>query len=192
MVITIIVIVAVALTGLTMINIDPVSADRMLAGVKQVNPAASSVNDQPGASVEAGSLVGSQSDPSVLMAVVKMFSALALVILLVYGALYSLRRLMGRKNGAAAAKDTLAVLQTTCVGQHKTISLVKVGKRSVLVGVTDHQISTLTELSIDETEEIIKAVARPIPEEGFSRILATAKEKLTGIGLKKQQAALET
>jgi flagellar biosynthetic protein FliO len=182
---------AVALVGVTMIKVEPVHADRTLTSGATL---AGTVND---ASASAGEtnpsepVVGAEQ-PGIGAAVIKMISALALVIAAVYGGLYLLRRMMGRRHGGPLGLNALEVLQTTYVGQHKAISLVKVGKRSVLVGVTDNQISTLTELDQDETEEILGQTPEPVRSENFSRLLTGAAERLKSFGLKKKQAALET
>jgi flagellar biosynthetic protein FliO len=186
MIVTVIVIVAIALCGLTMINIDSVRADRNV-----VTAEATSIKATPEAGITSGGGVESASEPSLMAAIAKMVSALAIVILVVYGALYALRKLMGRKYSGAGGHGSLEVLETTYVGQHKTISLVRVGDRSVLVGVTDQQISTLTELDADETATLTSEVARPVASGNFSRALSTAAGKLKFIGLKKKRAALE-
>jgi len=185
MIITVVVIVAVALGGLTMMNVDPVRADRNTVG-SETNPATTMT------AAETGPAVPTEAEPSLMAALAKMISALAIVSAVVYGALYALRKLMGRKYGANGANGSLEVLQTTYVGQHKTISLVRVGERSVLVGVTDQQITTLTELDVDETMALTQQVERPVQNDSFSRVLSTATGKLKLFGLNKKRAALET
>ena len=191
-IITIIVMATVALVGLAMSNIDQAQADKVLPAGPSEGPSTPDLSDQAEASAAVSPEGSPSADPSVMTAIAKMVSALVLVILLVYGALYALRRMMGRRYGSRATNDSLQVLQTTYVGQHKAISLVKVGQRSVLVGVTDNQISTLTELDAAETEQIVDASAQPTRSESFSRLLLAATEKLKVIGLNKKQAALET
>lgn len=181
-----------ALAGVTMVKIDPARADRALSTETPATAGTSGGTDgsvSPGVTPQEG---GPPAKPSVGAAVVKMISALALVIVALYGGLYLLRRLMGRRQGGSLGIDTLEVLQTTYVGQHKAISLVKVGKRSVLVGVTDNQISTLTELDAEETDEILGQTAPLLAHESFTRVLSGAAGKLKMMGLKKKQAALET
>ncbi|MEW5794876.1 MAG: flagellar biosynthetic protein FliO [Candidatus Zixiibacteriota bacterium] len=175
-----------------MIEVDPARADRVLdvdALASQSKPEGASA-DGSGVTPKDGEDLSPK--PSVAAAVTKMISALALVIVAVYGGLYLLRRMMGRRYGGAHGINTLEVLQTTYVGQHKAISLVKVGKRSVLVGVTDNQISTLTELDAEETDEILGESAPANTNESFSRVFTSAAEKLKMLRLKKKQAALET
>ena len=182
---------AVALVGVTMIKVDPVRADKALAAQAALNTSAGEAAGSVGPA-ESSEPISTTDRPGIASTVAKMISALALVIAAVYGGLYLLRRMMGRRGGAAMGVDALTVLQTTYVGQHKAISLVKVGKRAVLVGVTDSQISTLTELDQDETDEILGQVAEPMKSESFSKLLVGTVDKLKMLGLKKKRAVLET
>jgi flagellar biosynthetic protein FliO len=182
---------AVALIGVTMIKVDPVRADRALAERAALVAQDAGANTAT-APAEAEKPPVAADRPGVGSAVLKMISALVVVIAAVYVGLYLLRKLMGRRGAGALGVDALTVLQTTYVGQHKAISLVKVGNRSVLVGVTDQQISTLTELDQEETEEIMGQTAEPVRSESFSRLLSGAADKLKVFGLKKKQTVLET
>lgn len=182
MILTVGIILAVACVGLFMINVDPASADR--------TSLADLTGGQNGATDVTGTVPA--SDSSMLSAVVKMISALVVVILAVYAGLYLLRKLMGKRYGQGGRGDVLDVLQTTYIGPHKTISLVRVANRSVLVGVTDSQISTLTELDEAETAEIMADAKTSEPVDRFAGMLKTAGDKLRRVGLKKNETALET
>ena len=176
------VVAAMAIGGLFVINVEQATADKVLG-----TSAPESV-----AKVAADSEVSVMPEGDVVMALIKMVSALLIVIGMVYLALYLLRRLMGRSAGQNANGDILEVLQTTCVGQNKAISLVKVANRSVLVGVTDHQVSLLSELDAAETEAILAStVARKEQQETFAGMLAKSMKKVKQIGLLKGSAALE-
>jgi len=182
---------ALLLVGVTMMKVDSADAQRELSESNNaaVTDNGSGAQSDPQPSVEPAEQI---QNPGIVSAVVKMVSALALVIALVYGALYMLRRLMGRRLKGSGGNGSLEVLETTYVGQHKAISLVRVGQRSVLVGVTDSQITTLTELDIEETEEILGASTHPAKTEPFSGALSGAVERLKTFGLRKKRAVLET
>ena len=173
---------AVALAGVLMINIDKASAGGSAAGQVTTGAAAQGVDGGQHA----------QRNSGMLGAMIKMVGALVVVILLVYLGLYLLRRIMGKPHGSSRGGDVLEVLQTTYVGSHKAVSLVKVANRSVLVGVTDSGISVLTELDADETEEVVAAIAGTGDRERFSRVLRTAADKIKEIGTRKKQTVLET
>lgn len=179
-IIGLVVIVTVALIGLTMIKVDPAGA----VNAKALGQTALQAD-------EAAPPVAGGEQPGVASAVAKMISALALVILVAYGALYGLKKLMNRRYGGGGRNDSLEVLQSTFVGPHKQVSLVRVGQRSVLIGITEQQITTLTELDVEETEEFLGQVAPEAPAESFASRLTQATSKMKVFGLKKKQAALE-
>jgi flagellar protein FliO/FliZ len=174
---------ALVLVGVTMMKVSSVDAQRE----SLANGSEAQADTRP--SVEPAQPI---ENPGVVGAMVKMVCALALVIALVYSALYMLRRLMGRRLKGSGGAGSLEVLETAYVGQHKAISLVRVGQRSVLVGVTDNQITTLTELDVEETEEILGTSTQPAKTERFSGALSGAVDRFKTLGLRKKQAVLET
>ncbi len=183
MVITVGVILCVALAGLFVVNVDPANADRSSLATLADGPN-QLVVDGASSPEPTGSMTG---------AVIKMISALAVVIVAVYVGLYFLRKLMGSKAASGGRRDILDVIQTTYVGQHKAIALVRVAHRSVLVGVTDNQITTLTELTEDETAEILaESPVNRQPVDRFAGILRAAGDRLRQMSMKKNQAALES
>jgi flagellar protein FliO/FliZ len=188
-IITTAVLAALLLVGVIMMRTDLAEAQR---GLPPDNAATVASEDAAATNTQTELPPTGAEPPSLFSAVIKMISALALVIALVYGALYLLRRLMGRRLRGSGGKGSLEVLETTYVGQHKAISLVRVGQRSVLVGVTDNQITTLTELDNEETEEILGTSPQAARTESFPGVLSGAVDKLKNIGLRKKQTALET
>jgi flagellar protein FliO/FliZ len=183
MVITVTIILAVALGGLLMINVRPASANRGLLSDMTTN-----VTAEPGQQQAVPESGGS----GMAGAIAKMVSALAVVIAAVFGGLYLLRKLMGKRYSKTGRNDVLDVIRTTYVGPHKTISLVKIGNRSVLVGVTDTQISTLTELSESETAEILTETVERAAPDAFAGFLKHATARIRQLSVKKEHAVLET
>jgi flagellar biosynthetic protein FliO len=183
-IITVTVILALALAGLLMVNVGRVSADR-----------ASSTFAAQDSTVQASGAVSASdqvTDTGATGAIVKMIGALLLVILIAYGALWLMKRFMGRRYGHRPGGGALEVIESTYVGPQKTISLVRVGNRAVLVGVTDQQVSTLTELSEEETQEIMTCETVPVRRESFAQTLSSAAEKIKEFGLKRKLTALES
>lgn len=117
----------------------------------------------------------------------KMLAALVVVIGCIYGGLYLLGRLMGRRGKAGARGRNLEVLESTYVGPKKSVSLLRVGERSVLVGVTDSGISMLTELNAQETASLLASQEAPA-EEPFGAFLKTAYAKVAQIRMKQKEA----
>jgi len=181
MVFTVVTLLAVALSGLVFVNIDSVDAqDAASEAVASSGVEKQVVNEEP-----------VMPSTNILPAVIRMVSALAVVVVLVYMGLYVLKRMMGRRYGASG-DGALEILQTTYVGQHKAVSLVRVGERSVLLGVTDNQISALTELDADETAAVCETKTEVVGTDNFINLLGKAASKIKEMSPGKKQAVLET
>jgi flagellar protein FliO/FliZ len=176
-VVGVVVILAIAVIGLLALGNNPASAVRLDTGDSADTLAAATQATTP-------EFVGTAM-PSML----RMVFALIVVIGAIYGGLWLLKRSMNR--GFARGGRTLEVLETTAVAPKKTISLVRVADKAVLVGVTDNGIAMLTELTAEQTKEIVAAQATPAADDGFSKALAAATGKLREFGLKRKQTALE-
>ena len=183
MIITVAVIVAAAFTGLFVINVDRVAADKTTAIGSLSQPVADGQNAEPvGKSLYNGG--------SLALSTFKMISALVVVLVCIYLGVYFLKKLMGRRSAANGKNNLLEVLETTYVGPKKTVSLVRVAGRSVLIGVTDSQISILTELDAGETSAITAAAVEN-ESEGFDRLLKTACDRVKKLHPKRNRAILE-
>lgn len=170
------VIIAVAIVGLALINSGPASAERGidLAKLQAEQPQDATPQQFTGPAL-----------PSML----RIVSALAVVIACIYGGIYALKRMSGRRGGFGGSKS-LQVLETTAIAPKKMISLVRVADKAVLVGITESGISMLTELSPEKTAEIIAAL-QVGEKDGFQKALSAASGRLREFSLKKKQAALE-
>ena len=107
------IILVLAFAGLLMINADPAGDN---AGVA--------------ATAESPEFVG-----AALPSLMRMMSALVIVIACIYGGIWLLRKGMNRTGGAVGR--TLEVLETTGVAPKKTVSLIRVADKAVLIGVTE-------------------------------------------------------
>jgi flagellar protein FliO/FliZ len=183
MIITVAVIVAAAFIGLFVINVDRVAADKATA----LNALKQSAAENQNAETVGNSLY---NGGSLALSTFKMISALVVVLVCIYLGVYLLKKLMGRRRGINGQNGILQVLETTYVGPKKTVSLVRVADRSVLIGVTDSQISILTELDAEETSAIT-AAGSANDSEGFDRLLKTACDKVKKLHLKRNRAVLE-
>ncbi len=128
---------------------------------------------------------------SPIWAILKMLSALVLVIAALYGGLYLLKKMMTNRRFAASQDAALEVLESAYVGPKKMLSLVRVGKKAVLVGVTDQQISLLTELDADETAVLLTPKPQGKPSESFGHLFKRTTDKLRDMQAKKEPAVVE-
>lgn len=86
--------------------------------------------------------------------VLRIIGSVALVIGVLYAGMYAMRMLSKRGGGGNLKKDAISVLQRRFIAPKKAIYVVTVGNRAMVVGVTDAQISHLTDLTEDELESI--------------------------------------
>ncbi len=174
-------VLTVALIGLLAINTDRVSAERSATAPTQEAVGQTAKADNP--------TFMSSAMPSVM----KMVSALAVVIICIYAGIFLLKKLMGRKYTGGGKSDALEVLESSYIAPKKTVTLLRVGEKSVLVGVSENQMSVLTELDREETSEILSQCRVEQEEPAtFKSVLTTASGKIRELGLKRHKnAALE-
>ncbi len=173
-----------ALIGVFMINVRPADAER------GSSPFTTAAGDQATAEADTPTALAT-SQPAPLSSIIKMISALIVVLFCVYFGLFLLKRLTNRRKGKSGAGSSLEVLDTAYVGPKKSISLVRVAGRSVLVGVTEQQISMLTELSAEETDSVLAEQPNTEIGDNFSKILSSAAGRLKDIRPLRRQPAVE-
>ncbi len=179
MVLTIAAVLLIAIAGLVLINTGNASAD--VTSVTTTDQIEASTNSQFGGAVM----------PSLL----KMFSALVVVLFCIYGSIFFLKKVMGKKLSGNKINKTLEVLETTYLAPKKSISLVRIANRSVLVGVTEQQISVLTELTDEETSDLIlseETAEEKTPVKGFKEMLSMASSKVREFNQKGKPAIAES
>ena len=120
----------------------------------------------------------SENDGAVWPSIIKMVSALVVVLFALYGSVYLLKKGMGRKFARGNTGCALEVLESTFVAPRKTVSLLRVADRSILIGITEKQINILTELSVEQTAALKISQSETETTVGFSDILATATKKV--------------
>ena len=107
--------------------------------------------------------------------------SLGIIILVIYATVFLLRKLSGGKVSGGRGK-TIQVIEQTYLAPKKSVCLVKMADRAVLIGVTDTTISLLTELDWDALPHETASKANP-PQAGFQSVLAESLGKLfTGKG----------
>lgn len=177
-VITVSVIILIAILGLVFVHNDYVAADKNVVDMPQTESA-----------VDNGAQANFGESVSVMPSLIRIFSALVLVIAAIYGGIYLLKKLMGRRYAGIQSKGNLEVLETIHIAPRKTITLLRVGEKSVLVGSTESSMSMLTEMNSDETNKLTEEVeVKPAPD-AFGGFLKSAVEKFKEV-TRKNQAAL--
>ncbi len=175
-----VIIVFTAVIGLMFINTG--KADAELIGMNNADGTVSESNN-------------SQLATSVVPSLMKIISALVIVLIAIYLSIYLLKKTMGKKFSGNRKLDSLEVIETTFVAPKKTISLVRIGNKSVLVGVTEQNISMLTELTTDETDEILsveQVESTQIHQNSFKEFLSVASNKVKEFSHKGKPLAVKS
>lgn len=105
------------------------------------------------------------------MMTAKVVAVLGLVIALLYGGMFGLRRLSGRSAPGGLSQGGIKVLCRQQIAPRKAIYVISVVNKAMVIGVTDSQISHLSDLSEEEVSELISKQARSNP---FKRSLLSA------------------
>ena len=174
------IILAVAIIGLFMIDSRPVTAQQALNSntIAKTSPTAESKIEE--------NIIG-----NAMPSMIRMICALIVVICCIYGGIFLLKRSMGKKY-AGGGNSILEVLETTSVAPKKTISLVKVMDKSVLIGVTENGISMLTELDSEQTKKVLAYQCSAEERIDFKKSFKTAWGKVLKISPIKKEAALNS
>ena len=122
----------------------------------------------------------------------KMVGALFLVIICIYFGIYLLKKTMGGKYAGANRLNALEVLESTGVGPKQNVTLIRVGDKSVLVGITGDRMALLTELTAEDTAALMTTTPVACEPDAFSRMLSTAAVQMKKLTSKNRRTVLES
>ena len=174
------VILVAALVGLALMNIGQGAAEdeSALSALKASTAEANATADSPSA-----------FNSDALPALGKMAGALVIVIVCIYVAVFLLKRFAGGKYRGQGKGNLLEIIESTYVAPKKTISLVRVADKAVLLGITEGNLSVLTELDADQTAIALSGEAHSetgqIEEDQFDRLFQRAAGQLRRFAPKK-------
>jgi len=177
MVITVSIVLIIALIGVVTIRVDSGEAQRLSTPAGQQS--------------EAGSINQMTSSPSPVPSLMKIGAALAVVVICIYIGLFLLKKVMGRKYTGGGQAGHLEVLESMYVAPKKTVSLIRVGERTVLIGVTETGVNMLTEFDEVNSASFIMPVEASETPQQFAGLLKTASEKIKEFRATKKSPALE-
>jgi flagellar biosynthetic protein FliO len=120
----------------------------------------------PSAAAVPAALVGQDTQPDLfsnVSLIVSVCVKLALVIALIYGSLYVVRRWQG--GWFTPRKKHVTLLESTRLSPRQTLHLVRVGEQVLLVGATDQSVTLLTTVALPAQSEVEAAApqSRPVP-----------------------------
>lgn len=165
--ITVAVMIVMAVIGMIVINLDRVEADDIGLFKKEATDVSSAAT--------------SYQSPTLLPSLYRIGGALALVIACIYAGIFLLKKVTGQRYSPGHKGSLMEVVETLSIAPKKTLSLIRVVDRTVLIGVTDEHISVLSELDEEETK-VIKATLQSDEEpEKFGNMLRLASSKLVSL-----------
>lgn len=173
-------IVAVAVVGLFLMSSGDGDAD-------QTTPTTSG-DANPSSVVGASDIFTDGALPTLA----KMVGALLVVIVCIYVGIYLLKKTMGGKYGGANKLNALEVLESTGVGPKQSVTLIRVGDKSVLVGITGDRMALLTELTAEDTAALMTLTPVDCEPDAFSRMLSAAAAQVKKLASKGRRTALES
>jgi flagellar biosynthetic protein FliO len=109
---------------------------------------------RPGTHGDAGPQSIAMADFGMGGMAIKVIGSVAVLIGILYFGMHVMRSFSGKANAGGLRSDAISVLQKRHIAPKKAIYIVKVGDRTMVIGVTDSQISHLADLSQDELQNI--------------------------------------
>ncbi len=134
-----------------------------------------------GAQSSANSVVAPLAD-GLFPSVTKVIFILLGVIAAIYFTLSFLKKIMGRRAASGGRGDVIEVIETCYLAPKQSISLVRIGERGVLLGITEKSINSLVELP---AEEILATQKLSLSKNGslsFKDALGKARQKIVDLG----------
>lgn len=180
-------IIIIALMGVLIINSGSATANNNeTVKTDQVEKTAATDN---GAQSKAGdeSPIGQYSS-QIMPSMFKLGGALILVIACIYGGLFLLKKSMGKKYSNNRTNSNLEIIETTHIAPKKTLTLVRVADKAVLVGTTENNMSVLTELDETKTAELLAQMEIETEQDNFKDLISIASNKLKNLTGFKQTA----
>jgi flagellar protein FliO/FliZ len=115
---------------------------------------------------------------TVLPSMTRIGLSLMVIVIIIYLAVFALRKFSGNSMGGKKGK-TVQIIEQTYLAPKKSVFLLKLADRAVLVGVTDTNINMLTEFDLDVIpRDVIERVEKQ--QGGFPGFLSAATGKLLG------------
>lgn len=111
---------------------------------------AESPGEVSSAGMESAESPGEVPNPGMGSMAVKVIGSVLLLIGVLYAGMYAMRTLSGRTGMSGSYSGAISVLHKTHIAPKKAIYVLKVGEKAMVVGVTDSQISHLSDLSDEE------------------------------------------
>ena len=107
--------------------------------------------------------------------ILRLVLTLGAVVALIFGTVWVLKRFAVRRWPGNMQNRPIRVLERVHLAPKKSLDVVAVGERVLLLGVTENSISFLTELSPQERGQLQAPATGPAP---FKNVLSEAKDRM--------------
>jgi flagellar biosynthetic protein FliO len=111
----------------------------------------------------------SMADEPIYVTVLSFIFKLAVVLALAYATICALKRFTGLRNVIGGSRRRIRIVENAALGTNRSLHLVEVERKRLLVGSTPSQINLLAEL---EAEVVPEAQAEPAEKASFSEQLS--------------------
>ena len=132
--------------------------------------------------------------PDFITTAIKMFSALLLVLGIFLGTFYLLRRVM-KRDVADPGKKNIRIIDRNYIGVKKSVALVEVPGKVLVLGVTNDHISFLTQIddpaSIEQLKRTGRAGASTTFSSNLNRLLTKVRHGRSEKEASSAQAAID-
>lgn len=90
----------------------------------------------------------------VLPSMTRIGFSLLLIIGIIYAVVFLMKKFTGKRFGASGRAKNIQLIEQTYLAPKKSVCLLKLGERAVVVGITETNVNLLTEFGWDELPEI--------------------------------------
>ena len=112
-----------------------------------------------------------------LPSLAKIGLSLVIIVVVIYLSVFGLKKLSGSRLGGANRGKTVQIIEHTYLAPKKSVCLLKMADRAVLIGITEANINLLTECDWEEIPEETRQSLRKVSN-GFPGLLGEAAGKL--------------
>jgi len=92
-------------------------------------------------------------EPPIYIVALGFTGRLLLVLGLAYGTIFALKRFSSMRAATGGSRTTIRVIENSSLGSNKSLHLVEVGSRKLLVASTPNQVNLVVELGSDDVPE---------------------------------------
>ncbi len=128
--------------------------------------------------------------PDFIATAIKMFSALLLVLGIFMGSFYLLRRVL-KRDVAAPGRRFIRIIDRSYIGVKKSVTLVEVSGKVLVLGVTNDHISLLTQIEDPDSVAQLKGTRTTGVPMSFSNHLSRLLKKASDGRTRKEASSVQ-